>query len=163
MSQERRAQIVTVLILVAALAVVLSRKYGWKVPVSLPVRAAIAVTPQDTIYSMLDAAREGNTRKYLSNYTGQMEASLKQAIAEQGESGFVQYLKDSNAPIKGIAITEPQILTDSEVKVRVEYVYQDRNEVQYMYLDKVNGAWKIARVDSTERVKTLVPYGTPVQ
>ena len=32
-----------------------------------------------------------------------------------------------------------------------------------MYLEKINGVWKITRVDSAERVKTLVPYGTPVQ
>lgn len=163
MRKERKAQIVTIAILVAALGVVLGRRAGWKLPASLPARAAAEATPQDTIYAMLDAAREGSVSKYLANYTGQMEAGLKQSIAEQGDASFVKYLKDSNSPIKGIAITEPQQLTDSEVKVRVEYVYQDRNEVQYMYLDKIGGAWKIARVDSTERVKTLVPYGTPVQ
>ncbi|MGH8337308.1 MAG: hypothetical protein ACRETL_10930, partial [Gammaproteobacteria bacterium] len=89
--------------------------------------------------------------------------ALNQSIAEQGDARFAQYLKDSNASIKGIAITEPQTLTDAEVKVRVEFVYQERNEVQCMYLDKTAGNWKIARVDSEERVKTLVPYGTPVQ
>ena len=112
---------------------------------------------------MLDAAREGNPRKYLAAHTGQMEAALKQAIAEKGEAAFAAYLKQFNAPIKGIAILEPQVLTDREVKLRVEYVYQDRNEAQIMYLEKVSGAWRIARVESTERVKTLIPYGTPVQ
>ena len=58
---------------------------------------------------------------------------------------------------------EPQPVSDREVKARVEYVFQDRNEVQYVYLAKMSGAWKISRVDSSERVKTLVPYGTPVQ
>ncbi len=47
--------------------------------------------------------------------------------------------------------------------MRVEYVYQDRNEAQSMYLEKLSGAWKIARVEAAERVKTLIPYGTPVQ
>ena len=47
--------------------------------------------------------------------------------------------------------------------MRVEYVYQDRNEAQMMFLEKAQGGWRIARVDGTERVKTLVPYGTPVQ
>jgi hypothetical protein len=92
-----------------------------------------------------------------------METSLKQSIAEQGEVAFAKYLQETNAPIKGIAITEPQVLTDREVKARVEYVYQDRNEVQFFYLEKQGKLWKIARLDSAERVKTLVPYGTPVQ
>jgi hypothetical protein len=112
---------------------------------------------------MLDAARVGDVKTYLSSYTGQMETALKQSISETSESGFSKYLKDQNASIKGIAISEPQTLTDREVKVRVEYVYQDRNEAQLMFLEKAAGGWRIARVDSTERVKTLVPYGTPVQ
>jgi hypothetical protein len=32
-----------------------------------------------------------------------------------------------------------------------------------MYLERTPAGWKIARVDSAERIKTLVPYGTPVQ
>lgn len=126
-------------------------------------RAKAEATPQDAIYSMLDAARVGDTGAYLRSYTGQMEASLKQSIAETTGAGFAKYLKDANAAIKGVAISEPQPLTDREMKVRVEYVYQDRNEAQTMYLEKQPDGWKIARVDGAERVKTLVPYGTPVQ
>jgi hypothetical protein len=166
MRKDRKAQIITVIILVLAFGIAMLRKNNWSfsfssvIPSSQPKQDP---TPQDAIYNVLDAAREGNVPKYLGGYTGQMEASLKQAIAESTEAGFSKYLRESNAPIKGIAITEPQPLTDREVKVRVEYVYQDRNEVQYMYLEKVGADWKIARVDSTERIKTLVPYGTPVQ
>lgn len=47
--------------------------------------------------------------------------------------------------------------------MRVEYVYQDRNEVQMMYLEKRPSGWKISRTDGDERVETLVPYGTPVK
>jgi hypothetical protein len=119
--------------------------------------------PQDAIYAMLDAARIGDVKTYLSSYTGQMDAALKQSLAETTEAGFSKYLTESNAAVKGIAISEPQPLTDREVKVRVEYVYQDRNEAQTMYLEKGPAGWKIARVDGAERVKTLVPYGTPVQ
>jgi hypothetical protein len=58
---------------------------------------------------------------------------------------------------------DPQTITDTEAKVRVEYVYQDRNEVQMMYLEKGSRGWKISRTDGDERVETLVPYGTPVK
>ena len=162
MTRQRKAQALTVVVLAVALAAVVIGRSGWRP--ALPSTAAKPdPTPQDAIYAMLDAAREGAVGKYLSAYTGQMETSLKQSIAEQTESGFARYLKETNAPIKGIAITEPQALTDREVKVRVEYVYQDRNEIQYVYLEKAGRDWKIARVDSAERIKTLVPYGTPVQ
>lgn len=169
MTRDRKAKAVTLAILLAAFGVVLGQKSGWRVPdVKVSDLAPKAQpkperTPQDAIYSMLDAARAGDTNAYMRSYTGQMENSLKQSIAETTDAGFAKYLRDSNAAIKGIAVSEPQPLTDREMKVRVEYVYQDRNEAQTMYLEKQADGWKIARVDGAERVKTLVPYGTPVQ
>src|SRR5579872_5795251 len=169
MTKERKTQIITILALAGAFGVVLAQKTGWKlseVRVSdLVQRSALKPepSPQDAIYGMLDAARIGDVKAYMASYTGQMDSALKQSLAETTEAGFAKYLKDSNAAVKGIAISEPQPLTDREVKVRVEYVYQDRNEAQTMYLEKDAAGWKIARVESAERVKTLVPYGTPVQ
>jgi hypothetical protein len=169
MKKETKAKLVTILILSAAFGIMLAQKTGWRVRdvrlSDLTARAAPKpdTTPQDAIYGMLDAARAGDSKLYLASYTGQMESALKQSVAESTPSKFAQYLKDSNAAIKGIAISEPQSLTDRDVKVRVEYVYQDRNEAQFMYLERTVSGWKIARVDGVERVKTLVPYGTPVQ
>jgi hypothetical protein len=54
-------------------------------------------------------------------------------------------------------------VSEREVSVRIEYVYPDRNETQTMFLEKTGNEWKIARVESAEPVKTLVPYGTPVE
>src|SRR5437763_3585014 len=161
MSADKKAKVVTVIVLAGALAVVLGQKYGWKMPnvkvSDLAPKAAAPKadpTPQDAIYGMLDAARVGDVKTYLASYSGQMETALKQSISETTESGFAKYLKDQNASIKGIAISEPQTLTDREVKVRVEYVYQDRNEAQMMFLEKAApGVWRIARVAGTERVK----------
>jgi len=162
MNKPRNARILTLIVLGCAFAVVLWQKSGWRMPSAVSKPKAEA-TPQETIYAMLDAAREGDVARYLAAYTGGMEASIRQAIAEKTEPAFAGYLRQSNAAIKGIAVLEPQPLTGSEVKLRVEYVYQDRNEAQVMYLEKAGGAWKISRVDSAERVKTLVPYGTPVE
>ena len=169
MRKERKTQIVTLAVLAAAAAIALGAKGGWRLPdfrAAAPIAPAAPKpepTPQDAIYGMLDAARAGDVNAYLAAYTGQMEVSLRQSLAETTPAGFAKYLQDSNAAIKGVAISEPQTLTDREVRVRVEYVYQDRNEAQSMYLEKAPGGWRIARVDGTERVKTLVPYGTPVQ
>ncbi|MBM3814728.1 MAG: DUF4878 domain-containing protein [Acidimicrobiia bacterium] len=165
MTKQRKAQLLTGLIMAGALAFVMLRATNRPVTDLIPVAAQPKAdpTPQDAIYAMLDAAREGNVQAYLAAYTGQMETSLKQSIAEQGEQAFGRYLKETNQPVKGIAITEPQTLTESQVKVRVEYVFQDRNEIQFYYLEKQGKEWKIARLDAAERIKTLVPYGTPVQ
>jgi len=119
--------------------------------------------PQDTIYAMLGAARSGDTKAYLASFSGPMEAGLRQTMAESTEPGFAKYLRDSHAAIKGVAVSDPEKTTDGEAKVRVEYIYQDRNEAQTMYLERSSRGWKIARADGDERVKTLIPYGTPVK
>lgn len=166
MNRNWTARLVTALVLGVAVAIVVARNSGWS-----GARIADAIspgpkndpTPQDAVYAMLDAAREGDVARYLGAYSGRMLASLRQTVTESGEARFAAHLKESNSSIKGVAINEPQVLADREVKLRVEYVYQDRNEAQQVYLEKAEGGWKIARVDAAERVKTLVPYGTPVQ
>ncbi|HZT30148.1 MAG TPA: hypothetical protein VFA33_09720 [Bryobacteraceae bacterium] len=169
MTRERTARLLTVGVLVVLSVAVLARKAGWEpsdfswAGVMRRAEPKPEPSPQDAIYAMLDAARAGDVRRYLASYAGQMQAAVQQSATETGEARFAQYLKDSNAPVKGIAISEPQALSDREVKVRVEYVYQDRNEAQVMYLEKLAAGWKITRVDGAERVKTLVPYGTPVE
>ena len=160
MTRDRKAQIITVLVLAVAAGIAVGRKDGFTLGASPP---KADPSPQDSIYAMLDAAREGKVSEYLAAHTGQMEQSLRKAVAEATEDGFSKYLKETNAPIKGVALHDPQTLTDREVKVRVEYVFADRNEVQFVYLEKSGSSWKVSRVDAAERIKTLVPYGTPVR
>lgn len=157
MSKERLANVITIALILGALGFFVARKTG---PRSQPQPKS---TPQDAIYAMLDAARAGDANAYLSRYTGQMQATLRQVAFEKGLARFGEYLRSSSAEIKGIAVSEPTAFSDREVQIRVEYVYQDRNEAQTAYLEKVSNVWKITRVEGTERVKTLVPYGTPVQ
>ena len=160
----RLRQALTIAVLLAAGGLALGVKTRWKraaPPAPSPVAAEPA--PQDAIYAMLDAARQGNVNAYLECYTGAMRMSLEASLRESGGDSFARYLRDSNAAVKGVAVGEPEKTGANEWRARVEYVYQDRNEVQNVFLEKAGAAWKIARVDGAERVKTLVPYGTPVQ
>jgi hypothetical protein len=145
MKRPNPATVATFLVIAGLLAVAILRR-----------QAKPAATPKDTIYAMLDAARAGNTAAYLSQYTGPLASQLQQSVT-------AAYLKSSNAEIKGVSLSEPQFLSDRDATLRLEYIYRDRNEAQTVYLERTSGAWKIARVDSAERVPTLVPYGTPVQ
>jgi hypothetical protein len=153
MNRNRAASAVTILILAGLLGVAVLRRNAARQPSS----------PQDTIYRMLDAARSGNAAAYLGEYTGQMEAHLKQVLAEKGDAAFQRYLISANAEIKGVAVSPPKETAAGEVEIQVEYVYQERNEVQRIGLEQRGGRWKIARVDSAERVQTLVPYGSAVE
>lgn len=163
MKKEHAARWLTMAVLAGALGFVVWRNQGGTV--TLP-SAATASTPSDdpqaAIYAMLDAARDGQPAAYLASFTGQLETQLRQAATEQGDARFAQYLKDQNAAIKGVALSDPQSLNETQTKVRLEYVYQDRNEVQWATLEKTASGWKIARIETAERVKTLIPYGTPV-
>ena len=60
-------------------------------------------------------------------------------MRETGPERFSRYLKDSNSAIKGIAVSDPEPVSVREMKVRVEYVYLDRNEAQTVYLEKSGG------------------------
>lgn len=165
MRKHRLAQILTLAVLAAALGIGVARKTGWRlaIPGSAPNPAqAAGQDPQSAVYAMLDAARAGNVKAYLSRHTGPMEASLQQTLSETTEADFAKYLRDSAAGIKGVAVYDPQI-TGGTATVRVEYVYQDRNEVQMMHLEQGPQGWKISRSDGDERIRTLIPYGTPVK
>ena len=86
---------------------------------------------------------------------------LDAAVIEELSAIVEQVAAD--AAIKGVAVSAPRPLNDSEVSVRIEYVYQDRNEAQTMHLENVAGEWKIVRGDGADSVKTAVPYGTPIK
>ncbi|HYW43002.1 MAG TPA: hypothetical protein VE959_09100 [Bryobacteraceae bacterium] len=158
MTRQRKVHVITITVLALALGIALARKQA-----SRSAAGTEPATPQDFIYAMLDAARSGNVKAYLDSYAGQMRASLEQSVRETTADNFSKYLRDSNAAIKGVAISDPQTLGGGEASVRVEYVFQDRNEAQIMYLEKDGNAWRITRVDGAERLKTLIPYGTPVR
>jgi hypothetical protein len=163
MSRHRKAQILTLAVLLAALGGGLARTKGWRWSSLSSARASIEATPQDAIYAMLNAARAGDVKTYLASFAGPMQASLRQAVAEQTEPGFAKYLLDSTSSVKGVAVSDPEAITGSTARVRVEYVYQDRNEAQVFDMEKIQREWKIAGMGSGERVKTLIPYGTPVK
>src|ERR1041385_760500 len=163
MNKQRIAQFLTVVILVGVLGVNLARKNGWTFGAVLAEKQPTGPAPEDAIYGMLDAARTGDVQKYLAAYSGSMEASLRQSIAESSDAAFGKYLQDTNASLKGVAVLAPEAVSDREARVRVEYVYQDRNEAQTMYLEKIATGWRIARVETAQWVKSLVPYGTPVE
>jgi hypothetical protein len=166
MTGEKLAKVVTPLVVLSLLAVVVARKTGvnWRPETTAVQQAAKAgATPQDTIYATLEAARAGDAKAYLELYGGQTRITLDQTYKEKGESGFRDYLRQSTAELKGLAVFDPKAVGEGAMEVRVEYVYQDRNEAQLFQLEKSAAGWKIMRVLDAERVKTLVPYGTPVQ
>lgn len=162
MSAATQARVITAVLITGLGLFVIARQRGGGSEAA-PVASVALPSPQDAIYAMLDAAREGDVGKYLEHYDGPLAASLKQSAAEQGEPRFAQYLRETNEPVKGIAVQEPQPVRDGAVKVRVEFVYQNRNEAQTFHLERQGERWRIVKLETAERVKTLVPYGSPAK
>ena len=165
MTKEAKVRALTIAVIAVAALVAIGRKADWRLPSSgtlAPAAPQGEPKPQDVIYRMLDAAGQGDVSAYLGCYSGPLLRRLQQSRDEMTPAGFARYLTQTNQQIKGIAISEPAALPETEAEVRVEFVYQDRNEAQQFSLEKSSGKWKIARVSPAERVETLVPYGTPV-
>src|SRR5436309_2561455 len=118
MTRERKTQVITLAALATAGAIALARLPRSKPPAG----------PADAVYAVMDAARAGDVKAYLECYAGGMRSSLDQSVRESNERAFAKYLRETNAAIKGVAVSEPQPVGDREASVRVEYVYQDRNE-----------------------------------
>ncbi|HMD70213.1 MAG TPA: hypothetical protein VKF41_02660 [Bryobacteraceae bacterium] len=161
MTRQQTTRVLAVAVLLAAAAAGIVRTKGWRSPVGP--QQEPGQEPQDAIYAMLSAARAGDVKAYLARYTGNAGAALRSTLAETTESGFANYLREANSGVRGVAISDPQKITGREVKVRVEYIYQDRDEAQEVYLEDGPGGWRISRTEGDERVKTLVPYGAPVK
>jgi hypothetical protein len=119
--------------------------------------------PESVVWRMVEASRAGDPARYLECYTGEMEPRLRRDFQEMGSARFRDYLLEAHRQLKGVAVRPPQMSSPFEAQIPVEYVYEDRNEVQQVYVKRVAGSWKIDRVDGAERIKTLVPYGVPVE
>lgn len=167
MTWERKAQVATWAVLAGVLSLVAATRIGWQgvAPISNWVAGTRKPTasPQDTIYRMMDAARDGDVRRYLGCFTGQMESTLRQIVAEKGDASLADYIRSFNASVKGVAIQELPFVTEREVRLSVEFVYRDRNEMQLYFLQQSSAGWRITRQENAEGVKTVVPYGTPVE
>ena len=165
MNRPKPAAIVTWLVLASVVGFVAYQRGGLEIgdtPAAVFSKPKKAAEPRDTIYRMLDAAAEGDVVAYIDCYAGDTAQQLAQSRDEMTAEGFAKYLVDRNREVKGIAINEPEETSEDAVKVRVEYVYEDRNEAQTLYLNRQDGDWKITGVDGAERVPTVVKYGTPV-
>jgi hypothetical protein len=158
MKKEHLARWITLLLLGGALALVVFRNR----PAAEPASASPDTPVQDAVYAMFDAAKQANVKAYVDAYGGSVRNAIEQSLQEQGQEKFAAYLREQTQAVKGIALQEPQPVTGTQAKIQVEYVYQDRNETQWLTLDRLDGRWKITRIDAAQRIRTLVPYGTPV-
>jgi hypothetical protein len=166
MNVVKRPAFLTGLFILILLSLVFLRTHGWRVPQNVrdlfSHSQASARTPEDTVYGMLDAARAGDTTVYIDTFSGPLQQQIRQAIRESGKAQFASYLKNQSSSFQSVALSVTDQPSDVEARLRIEYVYTNRNEIQTLHLKNNGGRWKIIGISGTDLIKTLIPYGTAV-
>jgi hypothetical protein len=166
MNLVKRPAVLTGLFILILLSLIFLRTHGWRVPTGVSPLFSLsrprAATPEDTVYGMLDAARAGDTAVYVDTFSGPLQQQIQQVIRESGRKQFATYLTAQSSSFQSVTLSVADQPSDLEVRLRVEYVYVNRNEVQSFHLRKSGGRWKIIGISGTEQIKTLIPYGTAV-
>jgi len=166
MNLLKRPAVLTGLFILILLSLIFLRTHGWRVPEGVSVLLSHvrprAANPEDTVYGMLDAARAGDTAVYLDTFSGPLQQQIQQAIRESGRTQFATYLTAQSSSFQSVALSVDDQPSDVEARLRLEYVYANRNEVQTFHLKKSGGRWKIVGISGTDQIKTLIPYGTAV-
>lgn len=158
-SRTAKSRLITIGLLAAVAVVVAARQTDWRQWFAPPAEP----TPQDAVYQMFAAAQKGDVASYRKYLTATAETDFSRALREAGEARFGQELARANILVKGLALSDLEPQGQFQVRLRAEYVYADRNEVQWLVLEKQPGGWKVAAIENAERVKTATPYATPVQ
>ena len=122
--------------------------------------AATSATPEDVIWRMSDAAREGNVQAYLDCFSGVLRQNLNKTATEMGQAQFSQYLKKLNDEMTGIAVSDLEQINEQTATLKVEFVFRGKNEAQKHHFKLTDGKWQIDAVETAERLKILIPYGT---
>jgi hypothetical protein len=95
-----KRRLLTLAVLAATLALAMLRRGA--APAHTPVAPP---GPEDTVYAMFNAARDGQVKAYLAVFADPMLASLRQALAEATVAEFANNLRAANAGVKGIAVS----------------------------------------------------------
>ena len=116
----------------------------------------------ECIRALSQSSREGCVEDYLRCFAPAMRRKLERARDEMQKGEFADYLRRRAEPVKGFAMYDEIVLGEETVRLKVEWVFQDRNEIQTFQLKKIDGQWKIVDMDEAQYRKPPVPYGTPV-
>ena len=161
MKQSRQTKVLAVATLLSVVGIGAARQAGWFASTETAPASPEEAIPA-AIYTTLNAARSGDVRGFLAGHTGPMRAALQRSLDDTGAARFARYLQGMEAGVKGLALSV-EISGEREAKARLEYVYQERNEVQEVYLEKEQGTWRIARTADDQPVKAAIAYGTPIR
>ena len=115
--------------------------------------------PQDAVFAVIDSARAGDVKGYLSGFSGGMRERLAEQAERDGEGRFAEYLQQSAREIAGIYIQKEVQFGEAEVQLDVDFIFPARTEKQRYRLVKEGKAWKISDIQNAEYREAIEEYG----
>jgi hypothetical protein len=119
----------------------------------------------EPVQEAFEAARKGDLDRYLAQFTDPLRGRLSGTRTEKGDAYLRDYLARLTAPLKGLAVDlarRAETAPDT-IRLPVEFIYVDRNEVQRFTLRREGGRWRISEIEDVRAAPTLIPYGTPIE
>lgn len=125
--------------------------------------ATLADAPERVIANALTAATAGDVEGYLSCFTGTLRSALERAVAETGRDAYGASLRQRGKAMTGWAVSVlPATSGSGDVRLRVDVVFRDRNEVQDYVVRRDGTSWRIADLGPASTARMPIAYGTAV-
>ena len=117
--------------------------------------------PEARVRALLADASAGDVPAYLAAFAPTFRARLEREADEKGRSVFAQSLRDAAGARKSHAVFAPETDGPDASTVVVEAVYPDRNERQTYRLERLEGAWLVAGVETVRAHRPPAKFGAP--
>jgi hypothetical protein len=98
---------------------------------------------------------------YLDAFSGPLRQRLEREVNERGRAVFADDLRRAARSRKSHAVFAAEPDGPGSARVTVETVYPDRNERQTYRVDKVDGGWAVAEVETVKSHQPKSKFGTP--
>jgi hypothetical protein len=122
------------------------------------------LSPVKPVEDAFEAARKGDLDAYLDQFTDPLKSQMLRLRTEKGDAYLRDYLARLCGPIKGISadLTRQESVGPDTIRLPVEFIYADHNEVQTFQLRREGGRWRVLQIATVRSAPTLIPYGTGV-
>jgi hypothetical protein len=118
-------------------------------------------SPEGRVRSLLADASAGDVPAYLAAFAPPLRARYEREADEKGRLAFAEALRSAAKARKSHAVFAPEADGPDSSKVVVEAVYPDRNERQTYRLERIEGGWLVADVETVRGHRPQAKFGTP--
>jgi hypothetical protein len=130
-------------------------------PTSLTDESKVPDGPESRVRSLLADASAGDVSSYLAAFAPPLRARYEREADEKGRAAFAEALRSAARARKSHAVFAPELDGPDASKVVVEAVYPDRNERQTYRLERIEGGWLVADVETVRGHRPQAKFGTP--